>query len=40
MYDPLVTESYNANISHYTSPMDYDSTPSILGAPSTIEDPL
>jgi len=39
-YDPLAIESYNANISHYTSPMDNDSTPSILGAPSTIEDPL
>jgi len=39
-YDPPTIHSYNANISHYTSSMDYDSTPSILGAPSTIEDPL
>jgi len=39
-YDPPPTHSYNANISHYTSSMDSDSTSSILGAPSTIEDPL
>jgi len=39
-YDSPATESYNANLSHYTSPIDYDATPSILGAPSTIKDPL
>jgi len=27
-------------MSHYTSPMNYDSTLSILRAPSTIEDPI
>jgi len=39
-YDPPPTTSFNANVSQHALIFDNDSTPSILGAPSTIEDPL
>jgi len=40
MYDPPSTHSFNANMTQYAPSADQDSTPSILGAPSTIEDSL
>ncbi|XP_068498464.1 uncharacterized protein [Phaseolus vulgaris] len=39
-YDPPPTTSFNSNVSQHTQNFDNDSAPSILGAPSTIEDPL
>jgi len=39
-YDPPPTTSFTANVSQHTSTFDNDFAPSILGAPSTIEDPL
>ena len=39
-YDPSPTHSFNANMTQYAFSVNQDSIPSILGAPSTIEDPL
>ena len=39
-YDPPTASSFNANISQSSISVGDDSSPSILGAPSTIEDPL
>jgi len=40
IYDPPSTHSFKANITQYAPSVNQDPTPSILGAPSTIEDSL